>query len=228
VTGSDPARLEAGYRAETDRLIRRRLDLAVALFLVLVGISVLLECAYHPERSRSVLLVYGAELAACLLGVGAARLSALPPAMVGALVAAALAALLSSYNGLVRGPVERFATAQVCLLSGFVVLLPWGWRAQLLVSATSLLSIGLAAPDLAASESLAYGILALLTGATTSVWGAFFLERYRYDAFVRSTLQQEEAQIAAALVHVGETLNAHLDQRDMLEHVNRLAVETIS
>jgi hypothetical protein len=40
-------------------------------------------------------------------------------------VATVLSLLLSWYNGVVAGPVERFATAQVRLLSGIVVLLPW-------------------------------------------------------------------------------------------------------
>src|SRR5262249_60091226 len=63
--------------------------------------------------------------------------------------------------------------------------------------------------------------------ATTSVCGALFLDRYRYDAFRRSALHREEAEIAEVLLHVGEALTRHLDQPDVLECVNRLTVEAL-
>jgi len=222
-----PSAVYRAYQEETDRILRARLDLAAALFLVLVGISVVLERRYHPERSATVLAVYGAEIVVCLLGVPGARLARLRPGPVGAAMAAALSVLMSWYNGQVGGAVERYATAQVCLLSGLVVLLPWGWRAQLVVASTALGSIVLTTPGPAAPEGVTYAALALVTGATTSVWGAYFLDRHRYDAFRRAALQAEETEIAAALVHVGATLSEHLDRPDMLEHVNRLAVETL-
>jgi len=207
------------------------------LFVGLVGISVILEGVYHPERQRVATLVYLTEVAACVAGIVGCRLPRLKERTtdVAAALAATLAVLLSWYNGHVGGPVERFATAEVCLLSGLVVLLPWGWRAQLSVSAVAILSLGLAVPAFRADESFAYAVLALVTGATTSVCGTFFLARYRYDAFVRTQLlvrasevKQEEAEIAEALVDIGETLNAQLDQTDMLERVNRLAVERLA
>jgi len=228
---------KAAYRAETARLLRPRLDLTVALFVVLVGLSVILEGVYHPERQRVATLVYLTEVLACLAAIVGCRLPPLKEHTIGvaATLAATLAVLLSWYNGHFSGPVERFATAEVCLLSGLVVLLPWGWRAQLSVSAVAILSLGLAEPALRADESFAYAVLALVTGATTSVCGALFLARYRYDAFVRTQLlvrasevKQEEAEIAEALVEIGETLNAQLDQTDMLERVNRLAVERLA
>ena len=219
--------LAAAYRLETVRMLRRRLDLVVLLYLLMVGTAVFLECTFHPWRRWVIIGFYTAEATACLSALVLCRLSALSPAVIGAGLGGVLAGLMSAYNGAVGGPIERFATAEVCLLSGMVVLLPWGWRAQLAVAVTTLVSLPLATADLAPREDLAYAVLALLTGATTSVFGAFFLERYRSDAFERTALQQEEAEIAAALVHVGEVLNAHLDQADLQERVNALAVETL-
>jgi len=229
--------LRAAYRADTARLLRQRLTVTVGLFVLLVGISVVLEGRYHPEREHTARLVYLTEVVACLGALVACRVPRLREgaATVAAALAAVLAVLLSWYNGHVGGPVERFATAQVCLLSGLVVLLPWGWRPQLFVSAVSLLSLALAVPARPSDEPFAYAMLALLTGGTTSVCGAIFLARYRYAAFVRTELlvhasevKQEEAEIAEALVQVGETLNAQLDQTDMLERVSRLAVERLA
>ena len=126
----------------------------------------------------------------------------------------------SAGPGMVGVPIERFATAQVCLMSGLVVLVPWGWSTQLAVVNVAVAALFLAAPVGVAREDVAYAILALLTGATTTTFGALFLERYRYDAFLRTALQRDEAAIAAALLHVGETLDTHLHQPDMIERVN--------
>ena len=123
------------------------------------------------------------------------------------LMAVALSLLLGAYNGLVAGPIERYATAEVCLLAGLVVLLPWGWRPQLAVSLAALGSVRLATADPPTAEAVAYSILAVVTGGTTSVCGAFFLDRYRRDAFVRAALETEETEIAAAQTRPADATN---------------------
>ena len=226
---AEEAALRDAHRAETDRLLRSRLDLTVVLFLVFVGASVVIESMQAPTRGRPVMLVYALEALACLLAVVACRLPGflLGPRAIAAGLASTLAALLSAYNASVGGSVERLAMAQVCLLTGVVVLLPWGWRAQLVVAGATFASFGLALPHLFTSDSLLMSVLALVTGTTTTTWGAFFLERYRTDAMLRAARQAEEAEIAATLLRVGETLDAHLGRPDMLERVNRLVVESL-
>jgi signal transduction histidine kinase len=225
--------IEAAYREETRRSVRHRLAGGAGAFLAFVGIVVTLEPLYHPERGATLRHVFYVEAVACLLGVGGIYLRRLRDwtLAISAILYGVLALLMIRYNVLVGGLAERCAMFQVCLLTGLVVLLPWGWRPQLLVAATSLAGFGLAAPHLAASDAMIYSVIALLVAGTTSVVGASFLDRYRFDAFERnallsevSTTKEDEAEVAAALVEVGQTLDAHLGQPEMLERLGALAV----
>ena len=108
----------ASYRQEVDRSLRRRLDVAVVLFLLLVGIAFVLELTYHPARSHVILWWYIGEATTCALGMLAIRSTRWSPRLASAVTIGVLSLLMSSYNAVVAGPVERFATAQVCLLSG--------------------------------------------------------------------------------------------------------------
>ena len=75
---AEEAALRDAHRAETDRLLRSRLDLTVVLFLFFVGASVVIESMQAPTRGRPVMLVYALEALACLLAVVACRLPASP------------------------------------------------------------------------------------------------------------------------------------------------------
>ena len=228
--------LAAAYRDETCRTVRRRLIITMACFLFFVAIAVALEPRFHPERGTILRDNFVLELLVCLVGLvlcGRPRLFHWSSG-IAALVCAGLALLMLRYNVLVRGQAERCAMFQMSLLSGAFVLLPWGWPSQLTVAIASVAGFAAAAPHLAVSDALVYPGLALVTGGVTTVLGAFFLDRYRYDAFIRTALlsrasaeQQEEAEIAAALADIGHVLNAHLGQPDMLEQVNRLALASL-
>src|SRR5262249_56388423 len=67
-----PAERAAVWAAcETDaaRLIRVRVLLAVGIYTVFVGLAVLLERAYHPERGNSLLHIFFVEMGICAVAV---------------------------------------------------------------------------------------------------------------------------------------------------------------
>jgi signal transduction histidine kinase len=146
----------------------------------------------------------------------------------------ALSAIVSGYSLVVGAGLERMATGQVCILTSLLVLLPWSWRAQLAVAAVPVLVVLAVTLGTGTSEGAAYAGVAVVTAAITSTTGAWFLGRQRWELFRRTALlgrasaaAAEEAEIAAALLHVGQTLASHMDAPDLLERVSRLAVEAL-
>ena len=225
----DERMLRAAYWIDAASILRRRLDLTASLFLLFMGAAMLAELPSHPERAHMVGVVYGADLAACLLAMAACRLPRLrlAPRVIGAVLMSVLAALMSAYDAWIGNPAEPLAMGLVSLVTSLVVLLPWGWLCQLVVGSAALATFTLTVPYLSQSGMVIHCVLVLAAAATTSVCGALFLDRYRYEAFRRSALHREEAEIAEVLLHVGEALTRHLDQPDVLECVNRLTVEAL-
>jgi signal transduction histidine kinase len=237
-SADDPtlAAVHAAYAEETAQITRKRLGLTVVIFLILIGTSMVAERLFHPERTPAVLTTYALECVVCGLAMLALRVPSwrARPTGVAATLAVALALSMAAYNGVTHGPLELFATANVCLLSGLFVLLPWGWQGQSVAALGAFASLPAASWPGTSVEQLTYAVLAITTATLTSVWGAAYLERYRRDAFVRtallsyeSTVKQQEADISAALLHVTETLGAKLEAPDMLQRVNELAVEAL-
>ncbi len=221
--------MAAAYEIETACVIRHRLNVTMFLLLLFVGVASAGEWLVYPQHSLAVALMYGATVVTAALGLAAAHTRRLErwTTIIAVGVMMLIDVLLVGYGVIVESPVERAAMAHLCLATGLVVMLPWGWRAQLAVAVTSLLSFGVSAPYLVAHETIVNSMVAVFTGAVTSVCGALFLERHRRDAFLRAALLKREAEIAAALVKVGETLNAHLHEPDLLERVNVLAVRMV-
>jgi hypothetical protein len=85
-----------------------------------------------------------------------------------------------------------------------------GWAAQTATAVGAVASFAAASPFFVTTDALVFPGMVLLCAATTSVWAAVFLDRYRYEAFAHAALQTEEAEIAAALARIGETLSRHL------------------
>ena len=219
----------AAYWAETVPVLRQRLTVAMAIFVFFMGIGTVFEVSYYPARRSFALLLYGIEAATAVLGAAACWIPRLRrwSVYIAVAVLITITSCISAYHAAVGATAERVATVLGCVLNLLSVLLPWGWPAQLIASLGTVASFGIALPRLATSDALAIPMTVLLAAATTSVVGAFFLDRYRFEAFRRTALLTEEAEIAAGLAHIGETLSRHLGQPNVLEEVNRMAAEAL-
>ncbi|MFN8546066.1 MAG: HAMP domain-containing sensor histidine kinase [Candidatus Binatia bacterium] len=225
VSATDSAALARNYRDETDRLVRARLPLAAAIFLLFMGVGSVVDAVTHPSHGGPLLWTYAGFAATCGLALVAASLARMRGyrGTIAAVWGATLAAILAAYHGAVAMPPERLVVIESAMLNGFFVLLPWGPLAQAVPALAAVAGFAIVSPALAAADPSRFADLALLTAATTTVLGAYLLDRYRFDAFRRTALEAEEAAIAAGLMHVSEVLHEHLDHPDMLEEVNRLA-----
>jgi signal transduction histidine kinase len=232
----DAAAIRAAYRQETARALHGWLGLAATIFLFFIGIGSLLEWFHHPARGAPALVFYLDYTIVWVLALVASRhpRGRARTALIAMGLEAAVAILLSGYAATVGAEAEIYLMAHICLMCGLASVVPLGWRAQLPVSIVSPLSLWLAAPYLVWTMPPTYVVLGIVAGAFISLIAAASVESYRYTAFARSTLlahasalTQEEADIATALFHVGQALEAHLGETDLVARINRLAVEAL-
>jgi len=230
----DQAALARAYDVETARLIRVRLDLATGIFLLFMGVVALVE--RRMPGHEGVVVAYAVEMAICLAAVTLLRLAhfELAARTIAVLCTGGLALTMLVFSATVRSSWDPVAIGQVCLVTCLAIVLPWGWRAQLALVAISLGGFVLAAPFLDRSTPSVYVTVVLATAAATSTLAAFFLDRYRFEAFARTAelshayaRQQEEAEVASVLLHVGQMLSQLVGRSELLEQVNRLVVDTL-
>jgi signal transduction histidine kinase len=223
------AEVRDAYEADRAEMVRRRIPGAAGFFVVSIAAAAVVDRLTNPERSSAVTAIFGAQVVLSLAAVGACypkRIARFVEA-VGAAFAVALSLLANLYLLIVGAPLEHLTVASVCFLAGGAVLLPWSWQAQLVVSLSIVTSYLVAAPAL--STEVGYVTMALNVAviATLMVMATYRLDRYRFEAFLRSATEAEEAQVRTALARMSETLHARLRDPAMLEHSNRLALELL-
>jgi signal transduction histidine kinase len=221
---------------EPTELLVERVRVGLGLVLLALALFALADLLRHREVLWALYAIAGGQVA--VLGVARRLLRGAVGRRRAVAVTLATFALLYA-----TGIVSDFLSANeaptpLSALVGAVVtgiMFPWGAGAQL-VMATLSGGAGLAGL-LAVRGSLAGIGHAVALGAVAlvvSVYLARAFERARRerqdveDALRRAKCHaEEEAQIAATLVEVGQTLSTSLRQPDMLDRVHRLAVEAL-
>jgi signal transduction histidine kinase len=229
LSATERRRLEAEYRVETSGLIGRVLPWAVAAYVAIFCVVVATEWFYQPERRPLLLARFGADLGVCLLAALAARWAPAGriPVLVGVTLLCVISLFSGAYNLAIGGRAERYALAQLCIMNGAALLVPWGWRPQLGVLLGSLASFALVGPHMVSSDATGYMGLVLVIGGTISVAAALFIDRYRFHAFLRVARDREEAEIAATLLAASRALAPHAEATHILAEASRLAVEAL-
>lgn len=230
VLAHDSAASRAAYRSETGAILRQRLAAAMGLFALFMGLGTFFEVAVYPDRMRAAVALYGLEAGIAVLAVALCRVRRLHAWTESIAVGAGVGELacVCAYHAMVGAQAERVATILGCVLNLLSVLCPWGWAAQTATAIGAVASFAAAAPFFVTADALVFPGMVLLCAATTSVCAAFFLDRYRFESFTHAALQTEEAEIAAALARIGETLSRKLGQPDVLDQVNRLTSEALA
>jgi signal transduction histidine kinase len=233
-SGPDGAEVRDAFDRETVAELPRRYALCAAVFIFFSGIAALLDRAISSVERPYIAAFLATEWIALALASVAlrGRVPARRAKVLGAAVLGLVCGTVVVHDLVIPRHAEIAAVTVVCILTGAAVLMPWGARAQALAGAIAFGSFVAASPLLRSGGPIVVILVAVLAGVTVSVIAAHLLERHRFDAFVRahrfeatSLRNREEADISGALVQVGEALSARLDLPDVMERVNRLAVQ---
>ncbi len=225
-TGVAPE-LHRAYEARQDRILRRRIAIGIAIFLLGFAASDVIEGADHPDRLVVLWGSYALEAALCALALAALRAFPRPPAArtIVTVLFSALVALACASNAVASSSADTLAVALVCVLTGVAVLATPGLLGQAVVSAAALGSFLVAAPSLESADGILPPALGVAVGVFVGLLAAYFVERSTRQSFLQTLVAREEAEVSRALLRAGETLNANLRDPDVLERVARLAVE---
>lgn len=217
------------WEQDRERVALERLVPALAIFIAGLGLGNIFEALGHPARAPTMLVFYGTEMVICLATTWLVRL----PAFAGharvttVVVFVAMGLGLSGYNGLTGASADRLAVVQVSLLSGAAAFLaPWA-RGQAWLAILVTASVVLALPFMHAADGRAFPVIGVAVGGVATWAAALLLESSRRRAFLRTLQLSEEAEIAAALLRIAQTLDANLDRPNMLEVLSRVVVDVV-
>jgi len=185
------------FRTVTQEEIARRLPLAVALFLAMMSVAVVIEWRYFPDRLLPLSLCYAALAAVCGGALWATRRGVAAARAITLATVVTLVTLLATYLTFVNGSGELLLLAMIGYLTGVVVQFPWGAQGQSIAS-LFVLALYAAAVACGASQFLPfpYTMFALTTHAVMTVFGAHLLERYRRSAFRESAESARHASLS--------------------------------
>ena len=199
---AQPQDLERAYTDETNRLAAERFPIGAVAVVVAFTLAGIIDLGTHPERA----IVYAGVFAAELLTVGVATLLCRqagwrPYAQrVGVITVIALMVWEGLYDALVQGAAEALTIALLYLVTGALVLLPWGWQQQMLVAVSALVVYAVdVALGARLTTPLSLNLLGLGAVCALSVAGSAFRARQGWTAFRQAgELRATNAALAEA------------------------------
>jgi signal transduction histidine kinase len=229
---TDAAALRVAYQRDTAVLLRQQLLVFGGIFVVFMGLGTLVEVFGYPARNPWSWIAYLSECAVIGAGIALAyrpgqRAS---PGWIGAAASVSAMTIIAAYHGFVMAPALRVVMTLSTVLGAVSVILPWGPWPQSAAGAAAVLlvSVGVACDRLPLNgETILMPTTAIFATASITAVGAWLLDRYRFEAFRRTTMQAEEAEVAAGLLTITQMLNLHLHDPDMFERVAGQTVATV-
>lgn len=170
------------FAADTNRLIADRLPIGAVALVAVFAVAWLVEHCTHPGRDAYYGAFYGIEIVTACIAVLLCRSAAWRDSSrtVAVVTAVALIVQVSGYHIAVRGEGEVLNMALLYLVTGAMVLVPWGWQGQLPVALSALLAYAVAiASGVHSATPLAINVLGLGAMGALSVAGSAFLAQHR-------------------------------------------------
>ena len=218
----EPQVLEA-FRADTRRILARRVLGGIAFFVVLVMIAGLIELAYFPDRWRPLLGSFALELAFCAVGLVLLHPLQLQRYIVGIVcaVTSTIAFCVTGYVVAAGASGDALAFALIIFMTGVPLIYPWGARGQVpLVFFTFVAYVTALALGVRGQLPMPYALISVAGAGASSSIGALLLDLHRRAIFhQRSLLAQTRDQQAAMLYDVTRTVTATLEIEQVLWRV---------
>ena len=193
--------ISAEHRRSLEALTLRRLPASMVILLAFIGGGLPIEVYYFPERLRTYLLVYVAEVVACVAAYACARRWPLRARAVATVWAITISLCVCSYYPLVDGDATLAMCAVICLVAALPCMLPLGLRHQASFGAACaagfVVILILGVPR---SLPWPYFVIAVGSVIVLSSIGAHSLDVFRHHAHARETvLRDARDQLRTAL-----------------------------
>jgi signal transduction histidine kinase len=218
----EPHVLEA-FRADTRRIMSRRVPGGIAFFVALVVIAGLIEVAYYPDRWRPLLGSFGMEMVLCTLGLLAIYGFGLERYILGIIVVvtSSIAFCVTGYVVAADASGDALAFALIIFMTGVPLIYPWGaWGQIPLVFFTFLAYLTAIALGVRGELPPPYGLISVAGAGASSSIGALLLDLHRRAIFHQRLLLARTRDQQAAMLHdVTRTVTATLEIEQVLWRV---------
>lgn len=226
----EPPVLEA-FKADTRRIMARRVPGGIGFFVVLVVIAGLIEISYFPGRWRPLLVSFGLEIALCAVGLIAIYWFGWRRYIIGIVcsVTCAIAFCVMGYALAVGASGDSLAFALVIFLTGVPLLYPWGLWGQVPLAFFCFVAYATAvALGIRTEMPPAYALISVAGAGASSCIGALLLDLHRRAIFhQRLLLARTRDQQAAMLYDVTRSVTATLEIEQVLWRVSQSVLRAL-